>query len=84
MLGNAIQHYWKLVVGRIYHIVPWLGGRMHCTEGEMFNENVELADRNQQVNAVRELMEEHRCWACIGLAREVGISGAPYIGGYNY
>ena len=30
MHDSAIQHYWKLVVGRLYHIVPWLGGRMHC------------------------------------------------------
>ena len=29
MLDSAIQHYWKLVVERLYHIVPWLGGRMH-------------------------------------------------------
>ncbi|PSN41950.1 hypothetical protein C0J52_06442 [Blattella germanica] len=49
MLDNVIQNYWKLVVKRLYHIVPWLGGRMHFVEGgKMFIRNVELADRNQQ------------------------------------
>ena len=33
MLDNAIQHYWKLIVERLYRIVPWLGGRMHFAEG---------------------------------------------------
>ena len=37
MLNNAIQHYWKLVLERLYYIVPWLGGRMHfAEEGKMF------------------------------------------------
>ena len=50
ILDNAIQHYWKLVVERLYHIEPWLGGRMHSAEGvKMFIKNVALADRNQQV-----------------------------------
>ena len=35
MLDNAIQHYWKLVVEGLYHIVPWLGGRLHFA-GKMF------------------------------------------------
>ena len=26
------------------------------------------------VNAVRALLEEHRCWTCIELAREVGVA----------
>ena len=33
MLGNAIQHYWKLVVQRLYHMVPWLVGHMHFSAG---------------------------------------------------
>ena len=33
MLDNATQHYWKLVVERLYHIVPWLDGSMHVIEG---------------------------------------------------
>ncbi|KAJ4426769.1 hypothetical protein ANN_26568 [Periplaneta americana] len=50
MLGNAIQHYWKLVVERLHHIVPWLGGRMHfAAGGKMFIKNVELEDRNRQI-----------------------------------
>ena len=27
-----------------------------------------------RVNALRALLEEHRCWTCIELAREVGIA----------
>ena len=47
MLDNAIKHYWKLVIEGLYHIVPWVGGRMHFAEGgNMFIKNVELADRN--------------------------------------
>ena len=50
MLDNAIQHYCKHVVERLYHIVPWLGGCMHFAEEvKMFIKNVELADCNQQV-----------------------------------
>ena len=33
MLDNAIQHSWKLVVERLYHIVPWLGMRINFAEG---------------------------------------------------
>ena len=33
MFDNAIQHYWKLVVERLYHIVPWFGGHMNFAEG---------------------------------------------------
>ena len=36
MLDSAIQHYWKLAVGRLYDIVPWLGGRAHVAEGVRF------------------------------------------------
>ena len=28
---NVIQHYWKLVLERLYHIEPWLGGCMYFT-----------------------------------------------------
>ena len=50
MLDNAIQHYWTLVVERLYHNVPWLGGRMHFAEGgKMFVKKVELAESNYQV-----------------------------------
>ena len=61
---------------RLYHIVwayAFRGGRedVHKKRG---------ADRPQSasdvvyVNAVRALLEEHRCWTCIELAREVGIA----------
>ncbi|PSN49193.1 hypothetical protein C0J52_10913 [Blattella germanica] len=33
MLENVVQNYWKLVVKRLHHIVPWLGGRMHFIRG---------------------------------------------------
>ena len=33
MLDNAIQHYWKPVIERLYHIVLWLDGHVHFTEG---------------------------------------------------
>ena len=50
MLDSVIQHYWKLVVERLYHVVSWLDRRMHFAEvWKMFIENVELADRSQQV-----------------------------------
>ena len=50
MLENAIYHYWKLVIERLYDIVPSLGGCMHFAEGrKMFIKNVKLVDRNQQV-----------------------------------
>ena len=55
MLDNAIQHYWKIVVERIYHIVTWLGGRMHFAGGG------KLADRNQQVMMSMWTLLEH-CW----------------------
>ncbi|KAJ4445892.1 hypothetical protein ANN_12578 [Periplaneta americana] len=46
-----------------YYIALWLGGRMHfAVGGKLFIKNVELADCNRQVNAVRALLEEHRCW----------------------
>ena len=49
MPDNAIQLYWKLVVERLYHIAPWLGGRMHFAEGgKMFIKNMELADRSRK------------------------------------
>ena len=61
MLDNAIQHYRKLVLKRLYHIVPWLGGRMHFAEGgKMFIKNIVLADRNQQMMCMRTLLEH--CW----------------------
>ena len=33
MLDNAIQQYCKLVVESLYHLVPWLLGRMRFAEG---------------------------------------------------
>ena len=33
MLDNAIQHYWKFVVERLYHIILYLDGCMHFAEG---------------------------------------------------
>ena len=29
MLDDAIQHYWKLVKERSYHVVLWIGVHMH-------------------------------------------------------
>ena len=49
-LDNAMQHYWKLVLERLYHIIPLLDEYMHFAEGgKMFTKNVELAVHNQQV-----------------------------------
>ena len=60
MLDNAIQHYWKLVVERLYCIVPCIGGRIYFAEGEkVFIKNVELTDRNQQVMMCMRTLLEH-------------------------
>ena len=49
MLDNAIQHYWKHLVEKLYHIVPSLGGRMHFAEGgKMFKKRG--ADRPQSAS----------------------------------
>ena len=39
MLDNAIQLYWKLVIERLYHIIPRLDGSMHFAEGEKMGMN---------------------------------------------
>ena len=50
MLENGIQHYWELMAEIFHHIVPWLGGRMHFTQGgKLLIKSVDLADGNQQV-----------------------------------
>ena len=33
MLDNALQHCWKLVVEKLYRILPCLDGCMHFAEG---------------------------------------------------
>ena len=33
IINTALQQYWKLVVERLYHIIPWLGGHMRFGEG---------------------------------------------------
>ena len=35
MFDNDLQHYWKVVVEKLYHVVPWLGGRMYFAVGEV-------------------------------------------------
>ena len=77
MLDNVIPHYW--VVERLYHIVPWLGRRMHLTKRDDVHkkcgaDRLQSASDDVHVNAVRALLEEHRCWTCIALARKVGIA----------
>ena len=34
----------------------------------------QLSSDNVHVNAIRALLEEHHCWTCIELVREVGIA----------
>ena len=49
MLDNTMQHYWKLIVEKLHHIVPWLCGRMHFAEGgKVFIKTVELSEGSQQ------------------------------------
>ncbi|KAJ4451807.1 hypothetical protein ANN_03281 [Periplaneta americana] len=70
---TATQHYWTLLVERLHHIVPWLGGHMHyATGGKMFIKKhgtgrPQSASDDVHVNAVRVLLEENRCWTCIEL-----------------
>ena len=51
---------------------------LHRGREDVNKKNVEVADCNQQLmlcmGMLRALLEEHRCWTCIGLAREVGIA----------
>ena len=66
------------MVERLYHIVPWLGGVcISQREGGCASETWRCRPQSASgvyVNAVRALLEEHLCWTCIELAREVGIA----------
>ena len=79
MLDNNIQHYWKLIEGRLYYIATWLGGRIHLAErGKMFIKKrgvgrPQSASDDAHVNADRTLPEEHSCWTCTKLARELEL-----------
>ena len=67
MLDNAMQTYRKLVVERLYHIVPWLAGQYVFRRGrEDVHKNraagrPQLASDDVHLNAVGELLVEHRC-----------------------
>ena len=63
MLDNAIQNYWKLMVEKLYHIVPRLSGQR---EGEDTHKKrgagrPQSVSNDVHVNAVRALLEEHSC-----------------------
>ena len=79
MLDNAIQHYWKLVVERLYHIVPWLGGYMHFAERERDTHTHRERKRERERCSPKTLSWQtaiSKCWnnTCIEQAREVGIA----------
>ena len=63
MIDSDIQHYWKLVVKRLYNIVPWLGGRLNFAEGgKMFIKNLELAENSSSNSAVcSKISTRRRC-----------------------
>ena len=70
MLYNAVQHYWKLVKERLYHIITWLGGRMHFAEGVRFRtsqaivaaveQSVRRSVQQDAVNGIRPLPDVWR------------------------
>ena len=52
--------------------------------GKMFIKNrgtgrQQSASDDVHVNVVRALLEEHRCWTCIEIAREIGIAPGMFL-----
>ena len=66
MHDSAIQHYWKLVIGRLYHIIPRLSGHMHFAEGGIDVHQCHIAVPAVEQSVRRLVQQDFVCPVCGG------------------